>query len=107
METESQVSRRLRKAPPPLTVYRTLVLSTGHVTKETADRLNGPDDNDKPNGYMGDWLCYGWIIWSDAERQEIPDDLWRCMKFAQSIDCEYIRFDCDGDTVEFLPTWEW
>ena len=105
-----------------LEIDRTLVLSTAHVSKATADILNGdaPErDGLKPaiDGHVADWGCYGWVVWCggqtvpkielDAEMLYMPADLHRVVMFARDNNCQYVRFDCDADEIDELPTWEW
>ena len=106
-----------------LEIYRTLVLSTGHVSAETARILN----NDKPrkdglgkcqiDGHVADWGEYGWVVYcggntvpqvdNDTELMLLPEDLHRCLMFARDHDCQFVRFDCDGPLVDGLPEFDW
>jgi hypothetical protein len=90
-------------------IHKTLILSTGHVTRETAKLLEGGN----VSGHMADWSTYGWVIWAKADNHggpqhhAIPDDLQHTLDFARALDCEYLRLDSDGPRIDFLPYWEW
>lgn len=100
-----------------LEIDRTLVLSTAHVHPETAHILDGEDPHKQIDGHVADWGCYGWVVWCggqtvpkielDAEMLYMPADLHRVVMFARDNNCQYVRFDCDADEIDGLPTWEW
>lgn len=92
-------------------VTKLLVLSTGHITKETNSLLTIIDMSEWPcsGGPYGD---YGWFLYAHDENcdegdQKIPDDLWAVMQFARKEGCNYILLDRDGDTTEELPIYDW
>ena len=93
-------------------VYTVIVISTGHVTKETAELLNVEAANclepDKLSTFMPmtlPWSTYGWLVYAEAEpaAHETPADLQACMSYAMERGHSYLRFDCDGDQVDGLP----
>lgn len=105
-----------------LEIDRTLVLSTAHVSRATADILNGdaPErDGLKPaiDGHVADWGCWGWVVYTggevvpDIDEDSVlclmPADMFRVLLFARDHNCQFVRFDCDADTVSGLPTWDW
>ncbi len=92
--------------------YNMLALSMGYVSEETAELMN--DDNidgvvlyNKGN--------YGWFVhvpdsgleFDVLEDGECPADLYRCMKYARDNGCDWIMFDCDVETIEDLPVYNW
>ena len=84
----------------PPEIAKMLVLSTAHVTRETAEWLNT-----ETVGYRkGD---YGWIIYTDADPDELAPELVACLEFAKAQGCEWIMFDCDADKIDSLETFEW
>lgn len=98
---------------------RTLdVISTSHVSKETADWLNEQgeiaaayyQDRIEPSIHIGATI-YGWVIYADEEpenlRRHIPDDLIDVMKFVRAEGHEYVMLDRDGEVAEGLPTFDW
>lgn len=90
-----------------------LVLCNSHVTRATAEWLNGLDDDDWtwPGGR---WL-YGWFMWCAAENgfdilQEAgcPDySLWTCWQYAKARGFEYIMLDRDVAPTNALLVHEW
>lgn len=113
-----------------LEIDRTLVLSTGHVSGETAQILNGETPTScgrrtgdgerlkqQIDGHISDWGIYGWVVWcggqtvptveTENELLLMPEDLHRVLMFARDHDCQYVRFDCDADFVAGLPRFEW
>ena len=92
-----------------LETHQTLVLSTSHLAKSTAERFekHKPGDADCIDGYMTDWSIYGWIFYCHDNDDTTPPELLRCAEFARQAGCRYIQFDCDGPTVDELPTFEW
>jgi hypothetical protein len=102
-----------------LEIDKTLVLSTAHVTPETAAILNEGIESQGPmiSGHVADWSDYGWVMWCGGETDPkietedneglLPADVHGALMFARKHGCQYVRFDCDADTVDDLPTWEW
>lgn len=97
-----------------------LTLSTAHITKETADKLNHDCEPIAPEDYNLHSFCwelgiscysksiYGWFLWIDrANHEAAPEDLRLCMKFALDNGCEWLCLDCDGLVEDSLPTYEW
>ncbi|MCG8273898.1 hypothetical protein MIC97_20650 [Aquamicrobium sp. NLF2-7] len=92
-------------------VRRYIVLSTSHVSEETARRLD--------NIPAGDWPClggpygqYGWFLYAHDEnagigKDEIPADLFTVMTWTRKQGYDYLLLDCDGDEVEELPRFDW
>lgn len=92
-----------------LEIMKTLVLSTGHVSKETAEFLDAC-------GVAGNFLIvtsvpfgdYGWLVPTcAAEEGGCPADLKVVLEFAARHDCTWVRLDCDGNRIDDLPSWEW
>lgn len=83
-----------------------LVVSTGHVSEETAAMLE--DNNIGVSVYSKD--DYGWFVvvtdWKEFE-EEIPEDLARCLKLAEEKNCSWLCLDCDGETYPELPVYHW
>lgn len=98
-----------------LPTFTVLDISTAHITAETADAL-GQDM--KPGrlwntvNYLH-WHEYGWIIYigDDDDIAYLSEsgfsDLAACMRLAKEAGCQYLKLDCDGTTVEELPTYVW
>lgn len=105
MSRDNEVTTKLGTT---VEVQSILMLSTGHVTKATADILNTPGQ-DLIGGVMI-WQSYGWVVWVDADAAvtyaQYPD-LVACMKFALDMGIFWIRFDCDVDAIPDLPSYDW
>lgn len=87
-------------------IYRIIVMSTAHLKKETFEFLNG---GAYPISFVND-DGYGRIIRftdSDFEDVDMPEDLIRCMTYAERFGCDYIKFDCDALVYDDLQTYKW
>lgn len=86
-------------------ILNMLVLSTGHISWATAEILN-KDPMTWP--VSGGTSPYGWFLYAHDEVDDsCPEDLAAAYVFARSHGCSYIHFDCDGPTVEELPSYAW
>lgn len=94
-----------------------LDLSTSHVSKETASWLDAQGliaaqcltaESARPEIHMGRTI-HGWFVYADEENASgtIPDDLFAVLRHARAQDCDYVLFDCDGDTIEGLAIFDW
>ena len=104
-------------------IAKMLTISTAHITKETADKLNYEYEDVTEEDYYQNSFCFntgitiylkdvfGWFICiPDAtilDESAIPDDLRDCLSFALKNGCDWLCLDCDGETVDELPTFEW
>lgn len=90
-----------------LLVFQMLDMSTGHITKETNDKLLNDDVN---IAYYHKPEC-GFLISvpEDAEDVEgiLPEDLERCLQFARERGFQWINLDCDGEVIKELPVYNW
>jgi len=89
-----------------LEIEKSLVISTGHISKETADLL----ELKKIDSLVVEPYEYGWRIHisTDYKYEEIPDDLKRLMSFADEVfSCSWIRLDQDGPYLDFFKTYDW
>lgn len=96
-------------------IRKAFVLSTAHLTKETADKHSTYSDDA--------WLCpvpYGYIsmFWDPIEADEVlaspippvPPELPRIIEYFRALggdEGDYIRFDCDGEQIQGLPIYHW
>lgn len=89
-----------------LPIVKMLNISTGHVSKETADLLNGNKLDDV-------WTIpheYGWIVFVSeyVEKEPVPQaDMQQVLVFARKHGCDYIKFDCDASLIDELPKYSW
>lgn len=94
-----------------LWVMQAPVLSTGHLTQATMERLS---QNSTIGLYVIAYDGGAFVFCSDASLlhgaagdDKAPDDLAACLRWAMDRGYEWIRFDADGSTVEALPTYQW
>ncbi len=47
----------------------------------------------------------GWFVNAAVEERDdrIPDDLWACIEYANTHECDLIQFDASGDDGDELP----
>jgi hypothetical protein len=89
-------------------IVKMLDLSTGHVSEATATLLNKwSSDADGSPVVAYEKGVYGWLVSTAVIGAATPDDLKACIDYALDRDCEWIMFDCDSDTVDALPTYDW
>lgn len=83
-----------------------LVISAAHVTAETGELF----DNTPQWGPARMTWVHGWMVWADTDAEDWSDDapeLLHVLRSAHAAGFDWVRFDCDGDTIDGLPTWEW
>lgn len=84
-------------------IYKTLCLSTAHISKETARQL---DDDDLDIFIVGK-NEYSYTLYSEFDPEDdLPDDLRRVLEYAGSHDCRFVYLDSDEDIIPELPTYE-
>lgn len=100
-------------------IEKMLVLSTGHLSKKTADMLEAareesPAFNNIEWGpaFVRDesWLFYVPPIAENGEPDDpegTPEDLARVFMCAREHGCMWVMLDCDGPQTEELPFHEW
>jgi hypothetical protein len=85
------------------------VISTCHVSKDTAARL---DLGDREN----DWTItaayeHGWLLYVQPEELiadlGMPEDLATVMAWGRRHKVQWIRMDCDAGAVHDLPQYDW
>ena len=87
-----------------LEIYRILTISTAHIKGTTAELLEGLD---APAVYSKSE--HGWFIYLNYLNDDgnIPGDLAQVILFAQNKGISILCLDCDADTVDQLPTYEY
>lgn len=98
-----------------LEIHPLPVISTGHLTKEVAERLDAEGDSN-PWCPVATWE-YGYFIFLDdlfAVLEEPPQCLvdirnWRMELEKRGVvdNSRWLRLDGDGSRVEELPYYEW
>lgn len=98
-------------------IEKMLVLSTAHVTKETAEWLDKIDWlNEGPAGNT--YGTYGWFTYAHddntcepsaphAPEGEYPADLWAVFQKARELGASYVLLDCDATEIDGLPEYDW
>lgn len=108
------------------TILKLLDVSTGHLSKETADLLRQTSESDRDTiPFRVIQHQYGWIIPFTGEitgtesdedlakkldiddLDEIPNDLLEVIRYAARQGCTFVYFDLDGEYNADLPTFEW
>lgn len=86
-------------------ISKMLTISTAHITERTGKLL----DEEILGLCVYKKLDYGWFIHllDDLDKIEIPEDLRKCLSLAQSLGCEWLCLDCDGEVLDFLDVYEW
>jgi hypothetical protein len=86
-----------------------MVLSTGHLTKTTAETLNADKSEALPWAPQLTW-AYGWVWYVDSctwDSVDFPPEFGAILKLALALDCLWVRFDADGPQIDELPFYEW
>lgn len=91
---------------------RYCVLSTAHLTVQTAGLLDGWASwppTERPIDIAAS--VYGWFIptrsLDEARQAQLPADLLRLMAFGRSRGFQFLLLDCDGDRSDDLPVHDW
>ena len=99
-----------------LEVHTIPVISSGHLTKEVAERL----DQDAANWSGGaNYQGCGFFLYLDepsasSDSEPVPQCLLDIRDWRRRLEKEglldnnhWVRLDCDAETVEGLPVYEW
>lgn len=97
-------------------IEKTLVLSTGHITKKEMDLLGADPDHvpkEDRSPYLTDPYEYGVIIHlcdPDEDKDKLTvhtPEFANLIKLARKYDCDNLKLDADGPTYPGLPTYDW
>ncbi|GGG18510.1 DUF5983 family protein [Paenibacillus abyssi] len=94
------------------TIVKTLVLSTGHISKETKEWIDKSDEEPVPLTIY-EKSIYGWMILvpqddRDAELlKDVPESLQAVIEYAVRHDCSWVMLDCDANCIPELPQYDW
>lgn len=85
-----------------------LVVSTAHMTEEEGRAVTSGDHWAKPTFARDE----GFMFHRDSLSQEgdsitLSAGFFGCIKRAHDLGCDWIMFDCDGDVIEDIPSYEW
>ncbi|CAM5396674.1 hypothetical protein ACFSUK_18535 [Sphingobium scionense] len=96
----------------PVEMGRYCVLSTAHLTVQTAGLLDGWASwppTERPIDIAAS--VYGWFVptrsLEEARQAQLPADLLRLMAFGRSRGFQFLLLDCDGDRSDDLPVHDW
>ena len=98
-----------------------LVLSTAHVSNDTAELLNREcERNAEYYKYAGMVVrpscsqlncantAFAWLVCVSGEHDEAyPTDLRKVLEFAKQHGADWVSLDCEGDTIDELETYDW
>lgn len=107
---QDQTAARVRKGmAEDLENRLALVLSTGHLRRETCDWLEMRETSKWP--VAGGELEHGFYIYAHDEdpNGEIAcwaPEMWACLSFARKRGFDYVQFDADGPEVPDLETFD-
>lgn len=91
-------------------ITKCMEISTNHITEDTANKLRDIDTRGNIALSIYDKEEFGWWIFIDyrmKRNDSIPDDLWRCIQYAQENGCNWLCLDCDAEVVDELPSYDW
>lgn len=92
-------------------IQKMLVISTAHIREETGKWLSQASNFSTNGLVIYKKSKYGFLILvldeDDLESEEIPEDLLQVIKFAQSIECDWVMLDYDAPKICELQTYEW
>ena len=97
---------------PKLEISKTLVVSTGHIQKEDDTTINKLSESNKP--YNITILDYGYIVSTNLAGLKLQQGVrklstafFNILNLASLIDCDYVKFDCDGPYIDGYKTFKW
>jgi hypothetical protein len=96
-------------------VRRLLDLSIAHLPQEMGDP-NGACPLHTVDGVTAYQMRHGWLMWvpddpdersREYEADPVPEAVLAVQRAARALDCDWVMFDQDADTIDGLPVWEW
>lgn len=94
---------------PAREFHQLLVLSTSHLTEETAEGLVAGSAFVPVSVKLDE---YGFFLSTlparqDLARNAVPADLMACLKKGDELGCGYVLFDRDAAVIDDLPAYDW
>lgn len=85
--------------------HNMIVLSTAHVSEQTADALNQEGFPD----IIHEKIRFGWLILYDDHYKEygMPEDIYALMEVAQKYNARWIMLDRDASESHEIRTYDW
>lgn len=109
---ESISSRDMDYVPTMPEIHKMLVMSTAHVSEETAKLID--EAYDRKHAWAPAFArAEGWLFYVGDENPVVkhgldyPEEFAALFSFAMEQGCTWLMLDRDGDTVDNLPTFEW
>lgn len=91
-------------------VMEVAVISTCHLTEQTGCAEIQPDFSGL-GGLLAVPMPDGFLVYNSdpdvLEDEEVPQDLRVCLRWANKLGFEWVRFDSAGSQVEGLPVYDW
>jgi len=89
-------------------ILRMLDISTMHM--EFIDNVRLQERLEELCAY--DLVGSGWLLYVGELDDNWPKEDWsaafrKVLEWARDMNCDYVRFDRDGQEYEFLPTFDW
>lgn len=85
----------------PLEIATVLVISTAHITRATALKL---EEFEIEAAFT---RSDGWVLHVGDKATDAPADLEAALAFARAQGCTWLMLDCDGPLVVGLESWSW
>lgn len=110
---ETRMNGKERSSAPKGAIVSMLTLSTAHITEETAEKMEVVGFECLAVYVKGE---YGFFIpvpdlsmlhEDSCFHDELPEDLFACLKFAASQDCCWLMLDNDCEMASGLPVYDW
>jgi hypothetical protein len=87
-------------------IQKVLVLSTAHITEQTNNALLSGEVRNMVVTYADGYFIYAPASAVDMD-DNMPGELKFLLGYARGLGCDWLRLDCDADTREDLPSWDW
>ena len=86
-----------------MTITSMLEISTAHITTKTNQWLiwGGCPIVVYPKA------TYGWLIPINDYDEELPTDILQILAYGKEKGYHWVTLDCDGDSTNDLPTYDW
>lgn len=90
-----------------MSVRRYLDVSTEHVPSSLLNQAGGLNAIPGVHAYAYDYGTWLIVPSPDGPEKPIPAEILKLWEYARLQDCDVIRLDADGETIDGLPVYEW
>jgi hypothetical protein len=93
-----------------MAIIKMLDVSSIHIQPETGDWLTSNSYHETGDPIVYAKQDYGWFVYTyldDEVPEDLPEDLKKVLAYARRIKCVWIMLDADGDTIKYLPVYDW